>query len=82
VSFFDTAHVLIETVDIFETPWPLQHLSKLNPGPLEDVGFLLLPKLGIMCTGFHNDDDKTVTALAAGIWSLASANHQTSRTGP
>ena len=65
VSFFDTAHVLIEAVDIFETPWPLQHLLKLDPGPLEDVGFLLLPKLGIMCTGFHNYDDRTLTALAS-----------------
>jgi hypothetical protein len=38
-------------------PDPKSTLLKLDPDPLERVGFLLFTRLGITTTGYHDDDE-------------------------
>lgn len=48
----------------------LRRLVKLDGNPYESVGFIVLLKLGITLTGFHEEalDQKAVTIFAKGRW--------------
>jgi hypothetical protein len=57
--------------------WSLEHqpdpnppLLRLDPTPVESVGILIYPALGISTTGYHDDDESqlAVTASPSGTW--------------
>jgi len=47
-----------------------KNLANLDGNPYESVGFIVLLKLGITLTGFHDDDinQRAVTAFTRGRW--------------
>jgi hypothetical protein len=44
-------------------PDPNPTLLKLDPNPLERVGFLFFTRLGIKTAGYHDDDDESQRAI-------------------
>jgi len=65
-SFAPEAHLMVGGVDLFRHRAPLRHLAALDPSPLESVGILYFPKLGITLSGFHKEDSRTVTVMCGG----------------
>jgi hypothetical protein len=55
---------------IAEQPDPNPLLLLLDPTPLESVGILIFPAIGISTSGYHDDDDAqlSVTASPPGAW--------------
>jgi hypothetical protein len=55
---------------IAEQPDPNPLLLHLDPTPLESVGILIFPGLGVSTSGYHDDDEAqlSVTASRAGTW--------------
>jgi hypothetical protein len=53
-----------------EQPDPNPLLLRLDPAPVESVGFLIYPALGISTTGYRDGDDaqRALTASPAGKW--------------
>lgn len=66
VSFHPEAHLIVAGIDLFRDAEPLQHLARLDPLPLESVGILYFPNLGITLSGFHNEGARTVTVMRPG----------------
>ncbi len=64
--FEPEARLMVGGVDLFRHRAPLRHLATLEPSPLESVGILYFPSLGITLSGFHKEDSRTVTVMAAG----------------
>jgi len=61
-----------EDVEIFVEPPKdvFKKLASLDGNPYENVGFIVLLKLGITLTGFHDDDinQRAVTVFTRGRW--------------
>jgi hypothetical protein len=66
VSFTPQEQLIVAGIDVFHELAPLRRLAQVDPSPLESVGILYFPKLGITLSGFHKDDSRTVTVMAAG----------------
>jgi len=66
ITFMDNARLVVEGIEVFETPNALLELAKRDGSPLEMVGIVFFPKLGITLSGFHTEEEKTITALARG----------------
>jgi hypothetical protein len=66
VSFTPDEHVIVAGIDVFHEPWTLRRLAEVDHEPMESVGILYFPKLGITLSGFHTGGVRTVTAMAAG----------------
>ena len=65
MSFRPNVKLILNGIDIFHDKTALSELSKID-SPLEYVGILFFPALGISSTGLHNRDDLSVTAIAKG----------------
>lgn len=61
-----SASFIVNGSDVFKSATPLSDLAKIDPAPLEYVGILFFPGLGLTLSGFHNEDEKTITALSPG----------------
>ena len=66
VSFRDKGNLVVAGINIFNCKNALNHLLAQDANPLEYVGILFLPKLGLTLSGFHNEDDRVITALCKG----------------
>jgi hypothetical protein len=53
-----------------DQPDPNPYLLRLDPTPVESVGILFYPALGISTSGYHDDDEAqlALTASPAGTW--------------
>lgn len=53
-----------------EHPDPVPTFLRLDPEPLEHVGFLVFTRLGIKTTGFHDDcpDERAIALYPKGGW--------------
>ena len=60
----------LDDVEIFNSPGAFEKLTEQDGSPFEYLGFIILLKLGITLTGFHDDDpaQRAVTAFARGRW--------------
>lgn len=65
MSFRPNIKLLVNEIDIFNDKMALNKLSKID-SPLEYVGILFFPTLGISAAGLHRQDDKVVTAISKG----------------
>lgn len=65
ISFRPNVELTIGEVSIFHDKDTLEKLIKIEP-PLEYVGILFFPIMGISTAGLHNADDVSVTAIAKG----------------
>ena len=65
LTFRPDSHPVILGIDIFHDRDALQKLA-LHDAPLEYVGILFFPTLGITASGLHNEDSRSVTAIAPG----------------
>jgi hypothetical protein len=66
VSFEPEAHLIVGGIDLFFNPAALRRLAKSDPSPLESVGILFFPKLGITLSGFHKEGSRTATVICTG----------------
>ena len=62
--------VTLMGIDVFNDPNAFDRLIAVDGKPFESLGFVVLMKLGITLTGFHDQDEsqKAVTAFARGRW--------------
>ena len=70
VSLSPRVDVTLMGIDVFNDPSAFDRLVAVDGKPLETLGFVILMKLGITLTGFHDQDEsqKAVTAFARGRW--------------
>lgn len=70
VGLSSKTDVHFDDVDIFRSPTAFEDLIKKDGSPFEFVGFIILLKLGITLTGFHDNDpsQKAVGAFIKGRW--------------
>lgn len=70
VYFLPGANVSMLGIDVFNDPKAFRELCKLDGNPKEFMGFIILLKLGITMTGFHDGDEaqKAITAFESGRW--------------
>lgn len=70
VYFLPGIDVSLHGVDVFRDPGAFNSLCTLNGGAKEFMGFIILLKLGITLTGFHdnNTDQQAITAFEKGRW--------------
>jgi len=68
--FLPTTEVSVSGVEVYEDAHAFQKLCALDGAPKEFLGFIILLKLGITLTGFHDGDQsqKAITAFARGRW--------------
>ena len=73
--FLPTTGVCISGVDVYADAQAFQKLCALDGAPKECLGFIVLLKLGITLTGFHDGDEsqKAITAFSKGRWDRLSA---------
>jgi hypothetical protein len=59
---------LLWNADRIEDPMPL--LLSHDSAPLEFYGYLIFEKIGVTCTGFHDDDhsQRAITVFRRGHW--------------
>lgn len=62
--------VSLSGIEVFSSPTAFDDLIKLDGDPLESLGFIVLMRLGVTLTGFHDNDpdQKALTAFARGRW--------------
>lgn len=72
VGFGPEAPVSIGGMNPFSDPDTFINLCKLDGSPHEVLGFIVLQRLGITLTGFHDNDEsqKSITAFARGRWDV------------
>lgn len=60
----------INGIDIFNSRTAFEELIAIDDNPFEYMGFIVLLKLGITLTGFHDQDvsQQAVTAFSLGRW--------------
>tara|TARA_R110000787_G_scaffold14348_3_gene44253 strand:- start:277 stop:615 length:339 start_codon:yes stop_codon:yes gene_type:complete len=70
VSFLPEVNVSLLGIDVFGNPEAFRKLCELDGAPKEFVGFIVLFKLGVAMTGFHDGDDaqKALTVFEKGHW--------------
>lgn len=70
VYFLPDADVWLSGIDVFGDPEAFQILCALDGDPKETVGIIILLKLGVTMTGFHDGDASqlAVTAFEKGRW--------------
>jgi hypothetical protein len=49
---------------------PMPVLLQHDPAPVEFYGFIIFTKIGVTCTGFHDDDrsQRAITVFRRGLW--------------
>tara|TARA_R110000824_G_scaffold112460_2_gene261658 strand:+ start:838 stop:1293 length:456 start_codon:yes stop_codon:yes gene_type:complete len=76
--FLPETEVSLQGVDVFGDPKAFRELCALDGNPKECMGFIVLLKLGVTMTGFHDGDEaqKAITAFEKGRWDqLAGENY-------
>jgi hypothetical protein len=70
VYFLPATDVSVFGVEVYSDKQSLRKLCRLDGAPKEFMGFIILLRLGITLTGFHDLDDsqKAITAFARGRW--------------
>lgn len=70
VGFVPETEVVVDGVNVFSSPDSFAKLIKKDGEPYEYVGFVILLKLGLTMTGFHDNDEsqKAVTVFVKGRW--------------
>lgn len=70
VYFLPDADVSLLGIDVFGDPAAFKSLCALDGDPKETLGFIVLLKLGITMTGFHDGDvsQLAITAFEKGRW--------------
>ena len=70
IGFFPDCDVMVAGIDVYGDPSAFDQLARLDGGPLEYAGTVVLLRLGIAMTGFHdaNEDQRHVTIFARGRW--------------
>ena len=70
VYFLPDAYVSILGIDVFNDLKAFRELCRLDGNPKELLGFIILLKLGVTMTGFHDGDEaqRAVTAFESGRW--------------
>jgi hypothetical protein len=68
IGFYPDADVLIDGINLFQSPQSYRTLLAKDGGTLEFAGVLFLPSYGITLTGFHdlNASERSVTAFVKG----------------
>ncbi len=68
--FLPEADVSILGIDVFKEPKAFQELCALDGNPKEFMGFIVLLRLGVTMTGFHDgyEAQKAITAFEKGRW--------------
>ena len=66
ISFQNNLHFIVNGLSIFDDMAALEKLLAQEENPLEYVGILFLPSLGLTLSGFHTEDDKVATAICKG----------------
>jgi Fe2+ transport system protein FeoA len=72
VGFSPDMQVTVRGMNPFTDPTAFASLCRLDGRPCEVLGFIVLRKLGITLTGFHDKDEsqKALTAFARGRWDV------------
>ena len=70
VGVVPSVPIICAGIDVFGDPDAFRKLVGLDGAPREFVGFIVLLKLGITLTGFHDKDPSQLaaTAFASGRW--------------
>lgn len=70
VGLSPSIEVSLSSINLFRDPDAFERICRLDGSPFESVGFIVLLRLGITMTGFHDEDDSqlAVTAFARGRW--------------
>lgn len=68
--FLPEADVSLSGIDVFGDAAAFRSLCALDGDPKEFMGFIILLKLGVTMTGFHNGDaaQQAITAFEKGRW--------------
>lgn len=74
VSFSAPADVRFHDLSLFSDPGALDVLVAVDGGPLESVGFIIFPSIGIVLADFDSDQnsDRVVGVFEKGRWDAAS----------
>ncbi len=69
-GFTPRTEVIYQDISVFKDVDAFQKIISLDGDAFEYVGFIVLLKLGITLTGFHDGDEsqKAITAFAQGRW--------------
>jgi hypothetical protein len=73
VSFTPPTALTWRARPVFRDPTVFPDLLRADGAPQEVVGFVVLRNLGLAMTGFHDEEDKAVTAFLRGGWDELSA---------
>lgn len=73
IGFSPRAKVIVEGIDVFGDQDAFDKLIQLDGEPLESLGIIVLMKLGVSLTGFHDADadQKSIGAFRRGRWDEA-----------
>jgi cation diffusion facilitator CzcD-associated flavoprotein CzcO len=73
IGFSPRTQVTVEGIDVFNDPGSLGKLLARDGEAMESVGIVVLLKLGIALSGFHDgdEDQKSVTLFRRGRWDAA-----------
>ena len=76
--FLPDTEVTISHIEIYKDPHAFQRLCALDGAPKKILGFIVLMKLGLTLTGFHDGDQsqQAITAFAKGRWDQESENFE------
>jgi hypothetical protein len=68
--FLPGTEVSVSSVEVYDDAQAFRKLCVLDGAPKEFLGFIILLKLGITLTGFHDGDEsqKAITAFTRGRW--------------
>lgn len=66
ITFTEEADVKIKDIDIFKDPNAFEKLIDIDGDPYEDVGIIVLMKLGVSLNDFRREEEKTLTAFGKG----------------
>lgn len=69
-AFLPGCKLLIDGIDLFGVPDPVELLLKHDPEPRECFGFLVFRSLGVAVTGYHDEDQsqRAITTFTTGRW--------------
>lgn len=70
VAFLPEAELMVDDIDVFRDRRALEMLILKDGRPYEYVGFLIMLRLGMTLTGFHDADEsqKAATVFSRGRW--------------
>lgn len=70
VGFLPESELLVDDIDVFRDRRAFEKLILKDGSPFEYVGFIVLLRLGLTLTGFHDADEaqKAATVFSRGRW--------------